>query len=151
MKKAGFTYLELLMSLLVMAVLSAAIFPTAKHIIKRQQELELRRVLMEMRTAIDRFKKAADEGTIAVEDIRQLGYPADFEEMIQGVPLQKDRAATVRFLRRIPVDPITGKAEWGMRSVQDEPDDATWGGENLFDVYSLSDGLALDGTEYASW
>jgi general secretion pathway protein G len=151
MTKRGFTYLELIMSLTLIAVLSAALVPTTQKIVKRQKETELRRSLLEMRTAIDRFKKAHEEGTISVRDLQQQGYPKDFEELINGAPLADTSGGSLRFLRRIPIDPMTGEAEWGMRSVQDEPDDASWGRENLFDVYSLSDGVALDGTEYSTW
>ena len=120
---------------------------------KRRKEMELKQALLEIREAIDRFKRAADEGKIEADGTDQLGYPADFEELVNGVPMKtKDgKRKNMRFLRRIPVDPMTGEAAWGMRSVQDEPDDSTWGRENLFDVYSLSDGTALDGTEYQTW
>jgi len=152
-RRRAFTLLELVIAMVVLAVLASAIVPTTRNVVKRQKEAELRRALLEMREAIDRFKRAADEGLIAVDDIDQLGYPADFEQLIEGAPLRKKDTSgrTMRFLRRIPVDPMTGEAEWGMRSVQDDPDAGQWGGENLFDVYSLSDGVALDETEYREW
>lgn len=151
MTQRGFTYLELIMSLTLLAVLSAALVPTTQKMVKRQKETELRRTLLQMRTAIDRFKKAHEEGIISVRDVQQQGYPKDLDELVEGVPLADTSGGTLRFLRKIPVDPITGEAEWGMRSTQDEPDDSSWGRENLFDVYSLSDGVALDGTEYSEW
>ncbi|MDJ0838969.1 MAG: prepilin-type N-terminal cleavage/methylation domain-containing protein [Acidobacteriota bacterium] len=149
--KRGFTLLELVIAMVLLGILAAAAVPTTRKLVKRQKEIELKRALMEMREAIDRFKRASDEGVIVVMDIEQLGYPADFDELIEGAQLKKADSKRMRFLRRIPVDPMTGEAEWGMRSVQDDFDSQSWGRENLFDVYSLSDGTALDGTEYAEW
>ncbi len=151
MKHRGFTLLELMLSCVVLAILASAVMPTTKKILKRQKEMELKRVLLEMREAIDRYKRATDDGLIAPGDIEWLGYPEDFSTLTDGVPLQKNAEQKLRFLRRIPVDPMTGKAEWGKRSVQDDPKDRSWGGENLFDVYSLSDGTAMDGSEYSEW
>lgn len=151
MKRHGFTFLEIMLAMVILGILAAALVPTTKNIVKRRKETELRNGLMEMRLAIDRYKKIADEGKINVGDVRQLGYPADFDELIEGVPLRSDAGKNVRFLRRIPTDPMTGEAEWGMRSVQDAPDEKSWGGENLFDIYSLSDGTALDGSDYSQW
>jgi len=153
LRRAGFTLLELVIAMVVLGILAAAVVPTTQKVVKNRKELELKRVLLEMREAIDRFKRAADEGEIELTDIDQLGYPADFDELVHGVRLRSPdgERRTVRFLRRVPVDPMTGEAVWGMRSVQDEPDSKSWGGENLFDVYSLSDGTALDGTEYSEW
>lgn len=151
MKRRGFTLLELMLSCVVLAILASAVMPTTKKILKRQKEMELKRVLLEMREAIDRYKRATEEGLISEGDIEWLGYPEDFSTLIEGVSLQKNAEQKLRFLRRIPVDPMTGKAEWGKRSVQDDPKDRTWGGENLFDVYSLSDGTAMDGSEYSEW
>jgi general secretion pathway protein G len=150
-RRRGFTYLELVLSLVILAVLSAALIPSTRNVVKRQKELGLQRSLLEMREAIDRFKEAVDNGKIVVRDREQLGYPADFEQLVAGAPLADKPEITMRFLRRIPVDPITGEAEWGMRSVQDPVDSESWGGENLFDVYSKSDGVALDGTKYGEW
>lgn len=149
--KRGFTFLELMLTMVLLGILAAAMVPTTKNIVKRRKETELRHALMEVRLAIDRFKKMADEGKIAIGDVRQLGYPADFDEMIRGVPLKSQPGKFMRFLRRVPRDPMTGEAEWGMRAVQDEPDATTWGGENLFDIYSLSDGIGLEGTPYSEW
>lgn len=151
MKRTGFTLLELMLACVVLAILASAVMPTTQKIVKRRKELELKRVLMEVRESIDRFKRAADEGLIKLDDIEQLGYPEDFEQMVRGAELKKTSNKKMRFLRRIPTDPITGQAEWGMRSVQDDPDDTTWGGENLFDIYSRSDGEAIDGSDYRDW
>ena len=153
MRRPAFTLLELMIAMVVLGILAAAAVPTTQKVVKHRKEMELQRALLEMREAIDRFKRAADEGLIEVADLDQLGYPADFEQLVNGTPLRKKegQSRTMRFLRKVPVDPMTGEAEWGMRSVQDEPDSNSWGGENLFDVYSLSDGTALDGTEYQSW
>lgn len=150
MKSRAFTLLELMMACVVLAILAAAVMPTTKKIVKRQKELELKRVLREMREAIDRYKRATEDGVIDAGDLDQLGYPEDFDALIEGVQLKKGDKR-MRFLRRIPVDPMTGEAEWGMRSVQDDPDDSTWGNENLFDVFSLSDGTAMDGSDYSDW
>lgn len=151
MKRRAFTLLELMMAAVVLAVLASAVMPTTKKIVKRRKEMELKQALLEMRSAVDRFKKATEEGLIEAGDIDQLGYPEDFDSLINGVPLKKDGSKKMRFLRRIPKDPMTGEAEWGKRSVQDDPDDTTWGGENIFDVFSLSDGTAMDGSEYSEW
>lgn len=150
-RRRALTFIELMISMTILAILAAAVMPTTQKMVKRRKEMELRRVLLEMRDAIDRFKRAHEEGLIQVRDVDQHGYPADFDELVEGVPLKKDNTKKIRFLRKIPIDPMTGEAEWGMRSVQDDPDDGAWGGQNLFDVFSRSDGLALDGTEYAEW
>lgn len=149
--KRAFTYLELVVAMTIIGVLAAAAMPAVRVIQKRERELELKRILLEVRTAIDRFKQAVDAGEIEVNELDQLGYPADFDQMIKGVGSKKHPGQNLKFLRRIPVDPMTGEALWGMRSVQDEPDTTSWGGQNLFDIYSLSDGTALDGSEYSSW
>ena len=151
MKKNGFTLLEILISLVLLSVLAAAVIPTTRLVIKRQKEAMLRTALLEVRGAIDRYKKAADDGLIVVEAVEQMGYPKDFDSLITGAALKKDATKRMRFLRKIPVDPMTGEAEWGMRSTYDDPDGKGWGRENLFDIYSLSDGYGFDETEYASW
>ena len=147
----GFTFLELILSMVILSVLAAAAVPTTRTIVKRNKELELKHALMEVREAIDRYKRAADQGLINVADPEQYGYPADFEELVAGAPLKKEVSKRMRFLRKIPVDPMTGEATWGMRSVQDDPEGSHWGRENLFDIYSLSDGTALNGEEYSEW
>jgi general secretion pathway protein G len=147
----AFTYLELVIAMGILGILAAAAAPTARVVAKRSKEVELKRALLEMRTAIDRFKVMADKGEIELNDISQLGYPADLDQLVNGVSLKKHPGQHFRFLRRIPRDPMTGEDRWGMRSVQDDHDARAWGRENVFDVYSLSDGTALDGTEYSSW
>jgi len=147
----GFTYLELIVSMVILAILASAAVPTSRMIMKRNRERVLKRNLLEIRTAIDRFKRSVEEGTIEKPPLDQYGYPLDFNELIEGVSSTEDFNVKIRFLRRIPVDPMTGEAEWGKRSVQDPFDSKSWGGENLFDVYSLSDGTAIDQTEYSEW
>ncbi len=151
MRDRAFTLLELVLTMTILAILAAAMVPTTGKVVKRRKEMELKHKLMEVREAIDRFKRAADEGLIVVTDIEQLGYPEDFNQLVNGVPLKKSPRKVMRFLRQIPIDPMTGEADWGKRSVQDEPDRKSWGYENLFDIYSLSDGTALDETEYGEW
>jgi general secretion pathway protein G len=147
----AFTLLELILGLTILGILAAAVVPTTQKIVKREKELELKRALMEMRHAIDSYKKAADEGIIDRGDMEAQGYPTDFEDLMLGVPLKKDSRKKLRFLRKVPVDPVTGEANWGKRSSFDDPESNSWGHENLFDVYSKSDGIALDGSEYATW
>jgi len=144
----GMTLLELIIACAILMVLSSAALPIAKYTIIRQKEAELHRDLREMRDAIDRYKDAADRNQIRVE-VGSEGYPPDLETLAKVVNLSGDRK--IRFLRKIPVDPMTGRAEWGLRAVQDDPDSTSWGGKNVFDVYSKSTGTALDGTRYSDW
>ena len=136
-----------------MSVFTAAAIPIARNAIQRQREIELRRALRELRTAIDRYKRAYDAGIISRFEMQAEteGYPPNLEVLVNGVQLAGSPDRKIRFLRRIPVDPMTGRAEWGLRSTQDEPTARSWGGQNVFDVYSLSDGIALDGTRYRDW
>jgi len=150
-RRPAFTLLELIIAMTLLGILAAAAAPTAKRIVKRDKEVRLKQALLEMRGAIDRYKRAVEEGVIEAGDPRQHGYPKDFDALLFGAPLRRDPQQRMRFLRRIPVDPMTGVAEWGMRSTFDPPDREGWGRENLFDVHSLSDGTALDGTEYSQW
>ena len=150
----GYTFVELLVVTALVAVLASAVMPLARVTLQRQKEIELRRTLREMRTAIDHYKDAADQGQIAVTELKTQneGYPAKLEVLVEGIPAGgsiKDRK--LKFLRRIPVDPMTGTTEWGMRSYQDDPDSGSWGGQNVFDVYTKSDGVALDGSKYKDW
>ena len=147
---AGFTILELMVAVSILLVLATMALPVAQVKIKRQKEQELRRSLREMRTAIDRYKDAADQGLIAV-DVDTEGYPPTLETLVEGVELAGKPDRRVRFLRRIPRDPFTNSTQWGMRGVQDAPDSRSWNGENVFDVYSRSNGIALDGTYYHDW
>jgi general secretion pathway protein G len=149
---AGMTLLELIIACAILLVLASAALPIARFTIVRQREAELHYDLRDMRKAIDRYKDYADRGMLRIE-VGSEGYPPDLETLAKGVALGGAGAAgkTVRFLRKIPVDPMTGRAEWGLRSVQDDPDSNSWGGKNVFDVYSKSSGTALDGTKYSDW
>jgi general secretion pathway protein G len=146
----GFSLIELIVTVTLIAIIAGLAVPLARNSIRRQQELELRRALREMRVAIDRFKEASDLGLIEVT-LGTEGYPEDLETLVEGV----DQIGTVdrrlKFLRRILVDPMTNSEEWGMRSYQDDPESNSWGGENVFDVYTRSNALALDGTVYSEW
>jgi general secretion pathway protein G len=150
----GFTFIELLVATAVIMVLASAALPLARVSMQRQREVELKRSLREMRAAIDRFKDMADQGVIAPTEL-QLGsenYPASLEQLVEGVTRNNDATGTkVPVLRRIPIDPITGRADWGMRSLQDPPDSGVWGGQNVFDVYSKAPGVGLDGSRYRDW
>ena len=147
-KQSGFTLLELIIASSVLLILSSAALPALKYTIIRSKEYELRRDLRELRDGIDRFKDAADLNQIRVEAGSE-GYPHDLETLVKGVDYGP--AGKKRFLRRIPVDPMTGRAEWGMRSVQDDSDATSQGGNNVFDVFSKSNATALDGTKYSDW
>lgn len=151
--RAGFTLLELILTIAVLTIFTAGAIPIARNAIKREREIELRRALREIRTAIDRYKRAADAGLISPFEIKQDsdGYPPNLDVLVEGVPLAGSPDRKLRFLRRIPVDPMTGRAEWGLRSTRDDPDARSWGGQNVFDVYSLSEATALDGTKYRDW
>jgi len=166
-RKKGFSFIEMLFTLTILAILAAAIMPIAKTAVKREKEIELRRNLRLVREAIDAYKKLADEKLIEVEDDSE-GYPPDLETLVKGVEVKADQTQSqpqigrppaksssekkiVKFLRRIPRDPMTGTTEWGLRSYQDEPDEDDWGGENVFDVFTKSPGTALDGTKYKDW
>ena len=150
----GYTFVELLVVAVVLLILASAALPLAKVSIQRQREVELRRSLREMRVAVDKFKDAVDFGQIAATEVRagSEGYPPTLETLVEGVPAANDASGRkLKFLRRIPIDPITGEAEWGLRSYQDKPDATTWGGQNVYDVRSKSEGTALDGTKYRDW
>jgi general secretion pathway protein G len=149
-RETGMTLLELIITCAILLVLSSAALPIAKYSILRRKEVELRRDLQEMREAIDRYKEAADRNQIRVE-IGSEGYPPDLETLVTGVQLGTSSDKKIRFLRKIPADPITGRAEWGLRAVSDDADSTSWGGKNVFDVYSKSTGTALDGTKYSDW
>jgi general secretion pathway protein G len=146
--EAGMTLIELIIACSILVILATAALPIARYSIMRRKEAELNRDLMEMRNAIDRYKDLADRNLIRTE-VGSDGYPPDLETLVQGVPIGTDKR--IRFLRKIPVDPMTGQADWGLRSVQDDPDSTSWGGTDVFDVYSKSQATALDGTRYSDW
>src|ERR1700687_5249822 len=148
--QAGMTLLELIIACSILLVLTSAALPIAKYSVIRQKGTELRRDLGEIKDAIDRYKDAADRKHIRVE-IGSEGYPPDLETRVKGVQLGAGSDRKIRFLRKIPVDPMTGRAEWGLRAVQDDSDSTSWGGKNVFDVYSKSQGAAQDGTKYSDW
>lgn len=150
----GYTFVELLVVTSVLLVLASAVMPLAQVTSQRQREAELRRSLREMRVAIDRFKDAVDRGQIATTQLKpgSEGYPPDLDTLVEGVPAANDASGRrLKFLRRIPIDPMTTSAEWGLRAYQDDPDTTSWGGGNVFDVYTMSGGTALDGTKYRDW
>src|SRR5436305_2470941 len=143
----GFTLIELIVATTIMVILVAMAVPVTSFAIKRERERELRYDLWMMRDAIDRYKDAADRAAFQIK-LGSEGYPPDLETLVNGVD---SNGKKLKFLRHIPVDPMTGKAEWGMRSMQDDPDSDSWGGQNVFDVFSKSEGTAMDGTKYKEW
>jgi general secretion pathway protein G len=149
----GVTYLELVAVSAILVILASAILPMGRVAVQRQRELDLRRALREMRGAIDRYKTAVDQGQIGGTEVKlgSEGYPPDLETLVKGVKRVGALDRKLKFMRRIPVDPMTGTAEWGMRCYQDEPDDTSWCGENVWDVYSKSTSKGLDGTTYNTW
>ena len=151
---AGYTFIELLVVSTIIIILASAVMPLVKVTARRQHEAELRRALREMRTAIDKYKDAADLGQISPLELRvgNENYPPSLEKLVEGVTRPNDATGSkLKFLRRIPVDPMTHDTDWGLRSYQDEPDTTSWGGNNVFDVYTKYDGTALDGTKYRDW
>ena len=153
-RQHGYTFIELLVVSTMILILASAIMPLARVTATRTREAELRRSLREMRTAIDKFKDAADQGQVGSLDIKVASenYPPDLQTLVDGVAAANDATGrTLKFLRRIPVDPMTHNTEWGLRSYQDKPDATRWGGQNVFDVYTTFDGKALDGSKYRDW
>ena len=145
----GFTLVEMIAAMTIMLILTTIALPMASVVVKREKEMELREDLRTMRDAIDRYKSFADRGMIPT-DMDTYGYPPTLETLVQGVPLKgsKDK---YKFLRKIPVDPMTGNKDWGMRSMQDDPGSQSWGGQDVFDVFSKSQGIGMNGTPYADW
>ena len=146
----GYTMVELVVVCAGLVILAAGALPTAKHSIKRGKEIELRQALRQMRNAIDEFKRYSDAGLIAVE-LGTDGYPSELEILVEGIEVVGQIDKSVLFLLRLPLHPMTGEAEWGLRSFQDDFDSGSWGGENVFDVYSLSEGVGLDAVPYEEW
>ena len=145
-QQSGFTLIELMVATTILAILVGAALPVAKTVVYRERERELRQDLWLIRDAVDRYKDAADRGAFQIK-LGSEGYPPDLEALVTGVDVNGKK---LKFIRKIPVDPIT-KQEWGMRSMQDEADSTSWGGQNVFDIYSKSDQVALDGTKYKDW
>ena len=149
----GVTYLELIATATILIILASAILPLGRVAVVRQRELELRRALREMRNAVDRYKLAVEQGQIGGTDVKlgSEGYPPNLETLVKGVNRVGALDRKLKFLRRIPRDPMTGGTEWGMRCYQDAADDTSWCGDNVYDIYSKSKGKALDGTIYDTW
>ena len=145
--EAGLTLVELIVTVAILGILASAAVPIARFRVQREKERELKRDLWEMRDAIDHYKDAADKGAFQTK-VDSQNYPPDLEELVKGVDVQGKK---VKFLRQIPVDPMTGKAEWGLHSMQDDPKSDSYGGQSVFDVYSKSTGTALNGTKYSEW
>jgi general secretion pathway protein G len=143
----GLTLVELIVTVALVAIFALTALPIARFQVKRQKEHELREDLFQMRSAIDRYKALSDSGAFLIK-VDTFGYPPDIDSLTKDIDIKGKK---IRFMHRLPVDPMTGKAEWGVRSMQDEPDSTSWGGQNVFDVYSLSQGTALNGTKYSDW
>lgn len=148
--QAGMTLLELILTCSILLILSSAALPIARYAVVREKEAILRHNLDEIRDAIDRYKDAADHNQIRVE-MGTEGYPPDLETLVKGVKLGSSGDKRIVFLRQIPIDPMTGRADWGLRAVQDDPDSRHWSGKDVFDVYSQSTATAMDGTKYSDW
>ncbi len=170
--QTGFTLIEMIVAFTILAILAAVAIPLAKTAVKREKEIELRRNVRTIREAIDAYKKLADENRIEFKD-KSEGYPPDLETLVKGVEVsggaqpgselaggsrrgrtqrtRNEDTKIVKFLRRIPKDPMTNSYDWGLRSYQDDPDSESWGGENVYDVYTKSPGIAFDGTKYKEW
>jgi general secretion pathway protein G len=143
----GLTLVELIVTVAILTILASAALPVVRFQVKRQNERQLRYDLWQMRDAIDKYKDAADRAAFQIK-LDSQGYPPDLETLVNGEDVQGKK---LKFLRKIPVDPMTGQADWGLRSMQDDPDSDSYGGQSVFDVYSKSQGTALDGTKYSTW
>jgi general secretion pathway protein G len=141
------TLLELVVATMILSILTLMALPLARVTIKREKEKRLRQALWEMRDAIDKYKDAADRGAFQIK-ADSNGYPPSLDDLVKGVDIGGKK---MRFLRRIPVDPLTGTTDWGLRSMQDDPDSDSWGGQSVYDVYTKSQGEGLDGTKYKDW
>ena len=154
-RQRGFTLVEMLVTLTIVSILALAVLPLAKTAVKREREITLRRNLRMMREAIDAYKKLADEKAFEFDEDTE-GYPPDLETLVEGIEAKmevdgQEKTKVVKFLRRIPKDPMTNSFDWGLRSYQDDSDSDIWGGENVYDVYTKSPGVALDGSKYKEW
>jgi general secretion pathway protein G len=146
-KKRGFTLIELIIATTLLLILTGLALPLARVVIKREKERDLRRALWQIRDAIDRYNDAAERGAFQTK-VGSEKYPPDLQTLVDGVDVGGKK---LKFLRRIPIDPMTGNTEWGLRSMQDDPDSDSWGGDNVFDVFTKSQGTALDDTHYKDW
>jgi general secretion pathway protein G len=146
-RQLGMTLVELVIAITIMSILAICVIPVTRTVVKREREKELRAALQQMRDAIDRYKDYADRGMFQIK-LDSRGYPPTLDELVKGVDINGKR---IKFLRKIPEDPMTGNADWGLRSMQDDPDSTAWGGQAVFDVYSKSTGTALNGTKYSEW
>jgi general secretion pathway protein G len=146
-KQRGLTLIELIVATSILLILSGMAVPLARVTIRRQKEKDLRAALWQLRDGIDRYKDAADRGAFQIK-VGSEGYPPDLDTLVKGVDVGGKK---LKFLRRIPTDPMTGDADWGLRSMQDDPDSDSWDGNNVFDVHTKSTGVALDGTKYKDW
>jgi len=146
-RQSGMTLVELIVAIAIMAILATGVLPISRTIVKREREKQLRAALWQMRDSIDRYKDAANRGAFQIK-LGSEGYPPDMETLVKGVDVG---GKTIRFLRHVPMDPMTHSTEWGLRSMQDDPTSDSWGGQGVFDVYSKSTGTALDGTKYSDW
>jgi general secretion pathway protein G len=148
LRQGGMTLVEMIVVITILLILMGAAVPIMKVTVRRQREVELHRALWEMRTAIDRYKDAADKNAFQIK-LGTEGYPPDLDTLVNGVEIAGGKK--LRFLRRIPMDPMTGNTDWGLRSMQDDPQSDSWGGQNIFDVYTKSNGVGLNGTKYKDW
>jgi general secretion pathway protein G len=146
-RERGFTLIELIVATAILLILTGMAVPIMRNTVQREREKELRAALWTLRDAIDRYKDAADKNAFRTK-VGSEGWPPDLDTLVNGEDVA---AKKLKFLRRIPVDPMTGKAEWGMHSMQDDPTSDSWGEQNVFDVYSKSTGVALDGSKYRDW
>ena len=147
-RQSGVTLLEMIVVITILLIMMGAAVPVLKVSVRRQREVELRRDLWEMRAAIDRYKDAADKNAFQ-QKLGSEGYPPDMDTLVNGVEIAGGKK--LRFLRRIPFDPMTGNTDWGLRFMQDDPQSDSWGGQNVFDVYTKSTGVGLNGTKYKDW
>lgn len=149
--QSGLTLIELIVAFTILLILTSMAVPLARARVRSERERELRRVLVEIRNAIDKHKDQADQGLLAPGKIGQEGYPENLEVLVSGVKKSGQVEGKARFLRRIPKDPMTNSTDWGLRSMQDDPTSTGWGGQNVFDVYTKSMDKAADGTPYSEW
>jgi general secretion pathway protein G len=150
-RNQGFSLIELIITISILAIMVGLALPLTRNTIRRERETELKRTLYEVRAAIDKYKEASDRGQIDVK-LGTEGYPESLQVLVDGVSIVGSASdKKLKFLRRIPVDPMTNSTEWGQRSYQDDPRSTSWGGQNVFDIYTKSEGIALDGTKYKEW